>query len=252
MNKLIFVLTTNCNLKCNYCLIKKNNNKTDKNIIKKTLDLFLQTRGNKKYFKIFGGEPLIYFGLVKFTILHGLKLAQKYKKKIKFEITTNGKLSDTEKLNFFQKYQKQIQLTLSCDLENKNFDKKNKKIDLKQKILKKIDLKNTVITCVVSPKTTDLLLLNFKHLLKLGFYKFNILPVYFSQLWDKRSLKKLEKEFLKILKLKKEITFTLEGFAGQKQEKTLFNTDLTINYNGDIFTNDSFLIFDKNVKKYLM
>ncbi len=99
MKKLIFVVTDECNFSCRYCLQEKSYNRTSKKTIEKVLSLFIASSGKYKKLKLFGGEPLICFHLVKYIIVRGILLAEERGKKILFEITTNGSLLNEEVLS---------------------------------------------------------------------------------------------------------------------------------------------------------
>jgi len=98
------IYTTNaCNLKCNYCYLEKKDAKaTGKTLMKKTLSYFFSSQYKDKriYCTFIGGEPLLEFKLIKYAVDLSKKLSKKNKKKIFFNLVTNGTLLNDERIDF--------------------------------------------------------------------------------------------------------------------------------------------------------
>ena len=97
INTINLMLTDECNLACKYCFCESSRNIFKKStmtvdIAKKAID-FLFDRKNKDLTIIFfGGEPLINFPVIEFSLDYSKKLAQQKKKNVFYKITTNGTL----------------------------------------------------------------------------------------------------------------------------------------------------------------
>lgn len=114
MSQLILSVTDDCNLACKYCtfsdnysLVKnKTKNSMSKETAQKSIDYFYSIVSNqfennpkKNYsFTFYGGEPLINFHIIKFSIEYIKKLFKN--KEYNFALTTNGILLNEEVLKF--------------------------------------------------------------------------------------------------------------------------------------------------------
>jgi uncharacterized protein len=108
-------ITQQCNLRCSYCYIEKNNSvmstETARQIINNIYD---HSPENEKIdIGFFGGEPLLEFDLVK-SIVHLIKEHPKYNSKlVEIDLVTNGTIFSDEIGKFFAKHD--ISFCLSCD-----------------------------------------------------------------------------------------------------------------------------------------
>lgn len=122
----IFCVTENCNLRCNYCYMVKKNEKKRLNIItaKAAIDMLIRNYYsiNKPCisFSFIGGEPLLEIDLIndiceyikEQTRMNGLSWAEHYY----FLFTTNGILYNSKKVQQFIKVNKEhVKITISID-----------------------------------------------------------------------------------------------------------------------------------------
>ena len=112
-------LTHDCNLRCKYCYGDGGSYGGPRNYMsistaQKTVDFFMKYSGNFKDLEItfFGGEPMMNFDVLKYTVLYGNSQAKKYGKKLSYSITTNATLMDKEKLDFMNEYNIGAQISL--------------------------------------------------------------------------------------------------------------------------------------------
>lgn len=125
-----------CNLSCSYCFAAGGKYCGPSAIMtldvaKKAIDFLIENSGFHVNLDVdfFGGEPLLNFNVVKETVYYALKrekelFAQNKKKKFHFTLTTNGVLLDDEKIEFLNKYMKNV--VLSLDGREKVHDKYRK------------------------------------------------------------------------------------------------------------------------------
>jgi uncharacterized protein len=109
-----------CNLRCRYCFAGKGafggeRGLMDSQVGKTAMDLLMAESGPRRNCEVdfFGGEPLLNWDLVKELTVYGEELASRHGKKIQFTLTTNGLLLDQEKMDFINKHQ--LGLILSID-----------------------------------------------------------------------------------------------------------------------------------------
>ena len=93
-----------CNLKCEYCFAEEGEYHGKRELMsaevgKKALDFLIENSGSRRNLEIdfFGGEPLMNFEVVKEIVKYGREIEEKYNKKFRFTITTNGVLLDEQK-----------------------------------------------------------------------------------------------------------------------------------------------------------
>lgn len=108
-----------CNLKCKYCFAEEGEYHGKRSLMsaevgKKAIDFLIANSGNRKNLEIdfFGGEPLMNFDVVKQVVEYGRSLEQKYNKKFRFTMTTNGILLNDEISSYINKHMHNAVLSL--------------------------------------------------------------------------------------------------------------------------------------------
>ena len=86
-----------CNLKCKYCFAEEGEYHGKRSLMsvevgKKAIDFLIENSGSRRNLEIdfFGGEPLMNFDVVKEIVEYGRSIEDKYGKKFRFTMTTNG------------------------------------------------------------------------------------------------------------------------------------------------------------------
>lgn len=120
----IIIPTQVCNLDCSYCYARKAHSKQhiNKETLQVVLDFVLSQKQekNKSVSFIGGGEPLVVWDIVKWSILY----VQKHKEpsdKIDFYLTTNGTLLNSERIRFLLQHKVYIELSFDIikDLQDR-------------------------------------------------------------------------------------------------------------------------------------
>ena len=118
----IFVLTSECNLKCVYCqaLTSACGNKMTKEVAEKSVDLALQSPNKYLSFEFQGGEPLMNFEVLKHIVEYTNERSGD--KIIEFNLVSNLTLLNDEMISFIKKHN--IKISTSLDgpekLQNRN------------------------------------------------------------------------------------------------------------------------------------
>ncbi len=239
-NVLILTITHSCNLRCKVCPLSKKYQVITLETAKRAVNLFLSTPSspnhNNYLIRFFGGEPLLEFKLLKKLIPHSINNARNNDKKITFHLTTNGLLLNEAVLDYFKRF-KDFELVVSSRFFLKI---KNKRIFRTLFILP-----NLCLNFFIDPNTINEFPRSFFHFLKLGFKNFNFLPAYFT-VWNTEDLKKMEKG-LRIIsvflnKFGHKLDIHIKNIYNISSEP-LFNQNLTIDCNGDVYPNN--LVFFK-------
>ncbi len=124
-------ITQQCNLRCSYCIYsgdyenrEHSNQKMDIEIAKKGVDFLLEHSKDSDRISVgfYGGEPLLEFDLMKSVIKYAELKSEG--KNIHFTFTTNATLLDNEKLEFLEKYD--VAVVISLDGPKEVHDKNRK------------------------------------------------------------------------------------------------------------------------------
>lgn len=97
LKSLCLNVSHDCNLRCTYCFASSGDFGGERLLMseevgKKALDFLMENSGSRKHCEVdfFGGEPLMNFQVVKDLVAYGREQGEKFNKKIKFTVTTNG------------------------------------------------------------------------------------------------------------------------------------------------------------------
>jgi len=218
ISQIKLTITTSCNLDCDYCFVKKTNRKMGILVAKKAVDFLVQTPGEDKFLKFFGGEPFLNFELIKKIVPYTLKQAKNYQKNIIFSICTNATCISKEKLNFLKEYD--IKLTVSLAGPQRIHDSfryfHNKKGSYKlirknlSLISQSLPLKNLGISFCIFPSLSYRLYKDFCYIIKLGFNYINLEIIRDFEVWSDKAISNF------IINLNKIITFILANISKKR------------------------------------
>ena len=235
---LTLILTFKCNLNCSFCPIEKKNISLNFKTAQKAIDFFLFSGNQQKIIKFFGGEPLLEFILLKKIILYSESKAKELNKKIRFLITTNGIMLEDTVISFLEEHD--IELTLSSH----HFKKINVK---KKKVHQIINFPKISLNIDILPEKAKNLYNDFIKFYRLGFRRFNLLPVYYIH-WSQQNLDNFAQNLNKIKKFyltHPDIYFLNSELVG---EVPLFNSCYNIDPQGNIYTSN--IILFKKFEKF--
>ena len=156
ISNLTFILTGDCNYSCDYCPQKKEKKTINNNTLKTGVDFFypLLAGNDDIYISFYGGEPLLAYEQLQYTVTILQEKNEKENKKIKYSITTNGSLLTDEKLEFFNRHE--FLLVLSFDGLAQEKGRKKGTRDQMVRLMKRIRQYrgiNFAINSVFSPRT---------------------------------------------------------------------------------------------------
>jgi len=183
--RLDLAVTTSCILRCRYCFVKKTNQEMNYKTAKSAIELLISSPGKNKLLIVYGGEPLIYFDLLKKTVIFAKKRARMLNKKIIISLGTNGILFEKEYAVFLKKYNVKISISMDGNRisHNKNRRFKNgrgtfhaitHKLPL---IFENVAQENICVLFGVDSKNARTMFENFVYLNKIGFDSINIEPI---------------------------------------------------------------------------
>ncbi len=233
IEKLILVVSEDCNLRCKYCVYSGNffyrrthrKNKMDEKTAFRTIDFFISHSIESPYRSItfYGGEPLLNFGLIRNVVEY---VKRKDINNVRFCIVSNGTLLTPSIAKFL--YENDILLTISLDGPREIHDKervfKNGKGSF-NKIIKNLEFfynaypeyfkKNITFNCTLTGKENLKKIYKFFTCLPFEFLKVDVHFVgtqdsnleneYVPDSSFKEEWKKLRKLFLNYLLMKKSL-----------------------------------------------
>ncbi len=174
--------------------------------IKNSIDFFLSSPGKQKILIIYGGEPLLFFELLRKVILYACQKSKYLKKETIISLGTNGILLKKEHLLFFNKHNVKIALSLDGNKTSHNsnrrdrkqkgsFDKIRKNFALITKNTKK---QNLCVLFGIHPRNAKKMYKNFLFLLQNGFRSINIEPIQ-NILWQENDVRDYKRDLKKII-----------------------------------------------------
>ncbi|MFA6002584.1 MAG: radical SAM protein [Elusimicrobiota bacterium] len=198
-------INTACNLHCKYCFVKKKNQFMSRRVAKRAVDLILGSAGRNKLIKIYGGEPLLNFGILKDIVLYAKAQAEKLDKDLVISPCTNLTLLTKEQVMFFK--EQDLRLAISTDgdeaAHNANrifkdgtgsFAKFNRNLDA---LLKHIPETRRAANLGVTPALARAVFSNFAYLIERGFDTVNLEPIQGVR-WSDQELVDFKKGVMRI------------------------------------------------------
>lgn len=225
---IILHTTTACNYDCSYCDVIKDNIHLSLENREKILFFIKKNHWSINRFKFFGGEPLLRFPDIKYIISNSNNFIQN-----NYEIVTNTTILNDEIWEYLETYFSLI--FFSIDSEN-SFD-----FDKVLPFIKTYNLEYKLyFNLIISPGNEHIAAEQFQKLYNAGMRGFNILPVYFTQKWEKEDLTNLSQVMKNILDISlKDKSLRLYGFTENLWEKSsLINESLFINSENKLYYSD--------------
>lgn len=242
---IVYILTYDCNFRCKYCDVSKQEKSISEEILKQSIDFFKNNNFDFKKIKFFWGEPLLEKENIKFIVDNFSQSKQK-----DFYLTTNSSLVDDD----FVKYSldNNIKLTFSIDGDSKNTWVNRVFVswdDASEVLTKKVKKYSSSIRVnqVITSENSKYFFENFKFIYDLWIRKFNFLPAFYTQ-WSKEGLTNLREWFEKIKNFYYDWNdfelINLENYS----ETSFFNFWIIIDTDGGIYWTN-LIMYDK-FKKY--
>ncbi|MBZ9572757.1 radical SAM protein [Patescibacteria group bacterium] len=208
INKVKLAITTKCNLNCDYCFVKKTNQDMDFATAKNAIDLLLESERKDKLLSVYGGEPLLNFKLIEKICPYAITRAEDLRKNLIISVCTNGTLLEKKHLDFFEKYDIRLIISLvgekSDHDEFRSFKKQSgsyeKILEKLPMVFKKIPPEHLGVSFCLFPSTIERMEENFDHLMKLGFNYINFEIIHHYQDWTKEAQEKFHLGLNKIIK----------------------------------------------------
>jgi sulfatase maturation enzyme AslB (radical SAM superfamily) len=253
IEKMVFMLTHRCQLRCRYCRAKKFNADMSKEIFLEGLTVLKDSLREEIQIHFFGGEPLLMYPLIVEGTKYAKNIFRNTSKKVSLSITTNALLLDEEKIEFFKKNNFFIETSFEGDirlqLTNRRAQIKDeglyKKIldNIKLLIKKKVNFR--VIT-VIMPKDVNKLFEVFIKLVEMGIKNIQI-NYALEVIWNDYQLGILMEEYARIkeyVEKHKDVNFV--NLSRVREEPVILNREVALDFDGMLFFETGFHL--KNAK----
>ena len=235
-NDFSIILTRRCPHNCYFCYLEREDISIQKDVAFKALEFFINSQGIEKNIKLFGGEPLLEWSLLKEIVKFGRRLSLGKRKRINFILSTTLFFLNKEILNFIQ--EQDIELNVSS-LHLKTFSE--------GKMKKLFSMPFFTLVLNILPSSVKDAFRQFMYFFQLGARRFNILPLYYSK-WDLKELDILKEELGRIREFYRWHPEVYLKNIDNYGDIPLFNTSFTCDVNGDVFISN--MIIFRGIRKY--
>ena len=118
VTRLVVIPTWQCELRCNYCYIPKQDGRVmSRGTLERAIGLLLSSERTALTLQFFGGEALMEWGLVQHAVEFGRSEAARRGKTLEFILSSNGWSLDNEKLAWLAEHPVRLELSLDGDPE---------------------------------------------------------------------------------------------------------------------------------------
>ena len=206
--KATLLLTTSCNLRCDYCYVQKRNASMSEDTLDKAVDFVFHTaQPNERIdFGLFGGEPLLAWERAQQAVALIEQRSKNSSHNVRVSLVTNGTLLDEDILRYVRDHR--LILQVSCDGapqvqdSHRVFpDKKPTSAIVETNILTALKILPAVlVNMVYGPDTHSFLPESIEYLASLGLRQIVLNPDY-SATWLPGHISDLEQTYDRIAEL---------------------------------------------------
>jgi hypothetical protein len=249
VTRLVVIPTWQCELRCNYCTIPKQDGRVmTERTLTRAVDLLCSSEREALTLQFFGGEALLEWGLVQHAIGWGSEQAARRGKKLDFVLSSNGWSLDAEKLAWLRG--RPVKLELSLDgaratqlryrpAAKGGADSYQNGVAPRAGDILQSGLAYDVIM-VVHPEVADTLAANFQHIMSLGFRRIQINHA-LGKRWSQQNKSALARELLEVSRtLDAHPDVTLVNAEHPPMPMRL-NGEITVDWDGTVYAGNAFL-----------
>lgn len=240
-DRLVFLLTHNCQLRCKYCRVRKFAASMDRNVLLKGIDLILTSNADELQIQFFGGEPLLNYGLLKKGVEYANKASLNNRKAISFLLTTNGIELTKEKVDFFRKHGFTVEFSIDGEVKNQLCSRKSSNgTNYYSKMLNNFNyLKKSRVPyysiSVFMPENVSSMFDNFVSLVNAGFERLQI-NYALGVFWDKKASTMLFTQTRRVIDfVRKHKNIEFVNLSSMRKEPVVLNAELTLDCDGGIY-----------------
>jgi len=202
MTHLIMLLTEECNLRCDYCYIRKEPRTMTREVARHSVDFLFSESDGDVSIGFFGGEPLLEPDLIEFIHEYASQKALRDKRSIRFSMTTNMTLLSARNAAMIERLG--IRVTLSLDgFESVHDQHRHTRSGrgsfqlVKRNLKRASGLTGVGVRLTVSPDTAGSLIESIRWLAENGFRSMAFSTVTEAQ-WSEDSLADLARAYQRL------------------------------------------------------
>lgn len=251
--RLVVIPTWQCELRCSYCWIPKQDGRVmDLATLERSIDFLLSTHRSEAMLQFFGGEALLEYERVQHAITYGTAQARARGKRLSFILSSNGWSLDADKLAWLARFPVKLELSLDGrpDVQNrfrhsrwKDGDSYASGIAPRAREILESGLPYDVIM-VVHPLGAERLRDNFFHIADLGFRRLQINPA-LGVMWRPHHIKAFSEQLFALGRELKERWARGDDLvfinAEQRPMPVRLNGEVTVDWDGTIYGGNAFL-----------
>ena len=262
--RLVVIPTWQCELRCTYCYIPKQDGRVmAEATLTRSLELLMSSSRPRVMLQFFGGEALLEWERVQQGIRQGAELARRHGKEISFILSSNGWSLDAEKLAWLHQFPVKLELSLDGDRQTQNKfrharDKHGDSYDMgiapRAQMIADSGLDYDVIM-VVHPLNAHRLFDNFFHVVGLGFRRVQI-NVGLGVKWRRarhevfvQQLHQLGQELLRRWEAGDPLVFVN---AEQPPMAIRLNGEVTVDWDGTVYGGNAFLHETEHKERFVV
>jgi MoaA/NifB/PqqE/SkfB family radical SAM enzyme len=247
VTRLVVIPTWQCELRCNYCYIPKQDGRVmSRATLERAIGLLLSSERAHLTLQFFGGEALLEWDLVRHAIEWGTGEAARRGKTLDFVLSSNGWSLDEEKLAWLAGRPVKLELSLDGDPKTQNRFRPALRGDSYQNgIAPRVGaivasgLRHDVIM-VVHPQEIGRLAANYLHVADLGFTRVQI-NFALGKTWSDAHRKTLAEQLFALAgELRRRPHVTLIN-AEQPPMPIRLNAEITVDWDGTVYGGNAFL-----------
>lgn len=205
INRVVIILSFDCNIRCNYCFFHKRSEGVSKDNLSEFISWFLRQGDNQKKIGFLGGEPLLSFETIR-MLPEIIESENLFNSKIQFVTSpTNGILMTEDKIEFLKKNRIPFAFSLDGYSFKSNADRFHKDQTSYDHVIRNLHYyrdhyENPSIWMTIRPNNAQHLYTNVTDLIKRGFFKINIYHASGFP-WEKRDAQIFIDQFQKVVQL---------------------------------------------------
>ncbi len=253
VRRLVVIPTWQCELRCAYCFIPKQEGRVMRPAtLERAVEFLLATELPRVWLQFFGGEALIEWDNVRGAIAYAARRAEEAGKQIGFVLSSNGWTLTPEKLAWLAQYEVHLELSLDGGPETqrrfrparwRDADSYTHSIAAHADAIVASGLDHHVIM-VVHPRNVGALYENFFHIADLGFRAIQINNM-LGRVWTEEELETWKAQLFRVGK--ELVRRRDEGRPVElvnlrhRPEPMRLNGEVTVDWDGVIFGGNAFL-----------
>ncbi len=247
--RLVVIPTWQCELRCNYCYIPKQDGRVmPRATLERAIGLLLSSERPALTLQFFGGEALLEWELVRHGIAWGAAEAARRGRQLDFVLSSNGWSLDAEKLDWLRQYPVKLELSLDGDPEAQRMGRPARRVGEdsyqngiapRAELLRASGLRHDVIM-VVHPQQVHRLARNYLHIVELGFPRVQI-NFALGKTWSPAHRETFAGQLFELAQRLRERPDVVFVNAENAPGPVRLNAEVTVDWDGAVYGGNAFL-----------